>query len=342
MTRPRVTLSTIAEHVGVSRSTVSNAYNHPDQLSTELRDRILAAADELGYAGPDPAARSLRQGRAGAIGLVQKNLLWAVSDAANQLLLAGVAEVCEQHGLALVLIPLGRPDGNTMDVLRSTALDGVIAHCDGLDLDRRKMLRDRRLPLVIVDGVPDVDADFVGVDDVGGAESAARHLLELGHRRIGIVGIGARDGEATTVSRWRMEGYRRAFAAHELSLDDVTVIELSTSTQESGRAAAATILDAVPRPTGILAMSDEVAAGVIHVALERGIDVPGELSVVGFDDSATATAISPALTTVHQDHRTKGRLAAQLLLEPADSPRHELLGTRLVVRESTAPPASAV
>lgn len=338
MTRPRVTLSTIAEHLGVSRSTVSNAYNHPDQLSAELRDRILAVADELGYAGPDPAARSLRQGRAGAIGLVQKNLQWAVSDAANQLLLAGVAEVCEQHGLALVLIPLGRPDGDTMDVLRSTALDGVIAHCDGLDLERRKALRDRRLPLVIVDGVPDADADFVGVDDVGGAEAAARHLLELGHRRIAIVGIGARDGSATTVSRWRMEGYGRALASYGLSLADTTVVEFNRSTQESGRDAAALLLDADPRPTAILAMSDEVAAGVIHVARERGLDVPAQLSVVGFDDSSTATAITPALTTVHQDHRTKGRLAAQLLLDPAPAPRQELLGTRLVVRASTAAP----
>jgi len=334
---PRVTLSTVADHVGVSRSTVSNAYNHPDQLSAEMRRKILDAADELGYAGPDPAARSLRQGRAGAIGLVQKNLVWAVADAANQLLLTGVAEVCEEHGLALVLIPLGRPDGETADVLRSTALDGVIAHCDGLDAERRKILRDRGMPLVIVDGVPDESVDFVGVDDVGGADAAAQHLLDLGHRRLAIVGIGAREGLATTVTRWRFEGYARALARVQLTLDDVVVVEGGTSSRASGRVAAERLLAVSPRPTGVLAMSDEVAAGVLDVAIELGISVPDELSIVGFDDSSTATDVTPALTTVHQDHRTKGALAARMLLDQTASPRHEQLETRLVVRGSTAP-----
>jgi DNA-binding LacI/PurR family transcriptional regulator len=339
MTRPRgsrVTLTTVADRVGVSRSTVSNAYNHPDQLSAEMRRKILEAADELGYAGPDPAARQLRQGRAGAIGLVQKNLVWAMADAANQLLLAGVAEVCEQHGLGLVMIPLNRPDGSTADVLRSTALDGVIAHCEGLDPQRRKILRDRGMPLVIVDGVPDDAVDFVGVDDIGGAEAGARHLVELGHRRIAIVGIGAQGDTAAMVARWRLEGYQRALADVGLRLEDVTFVEVVGSSRDNGRAIAPSLLGASPRPTAILAMSDEVAAGVLDVALELGIDVPGELSIVGFDDSSTASLTTPKLTTIHQDHRRKGYLAAQMLLDPSDTPRHEQLGTNLVVRGSTA------
>ena len=169
MTRDRATLATIAARLGVSRSTVSNAYNRPDQLSAELRERILAAAAELGYAGPDPAARLLRRGRVGAIGLVQHSLRYTIGDAANRMLLDGVAEVCEEEGLALVLIDRRPPRADRPDVLRNALVDGVIIHCDALDADRLQLIDERQLPTVVVDAEAIGDGLSVGIDDEGGA-----------------------------------------------------------------------------------------------------------------------------------------------------------------------------
>ncbi len=152
---------------------MSNAYNRPDQLSRELRERILAAADELGYAGPDPAARLLRRGRVGAIGLVQHSLRYSIGDTANRMLLDGVAEVCEDEGLALVLIDRRSPQPDRPDVLRNALVDGVIIHCDALDPDRLKLIEDRQLPTVVLDAEAIGDGLSVGIDDEGGASAGS-------------------------------------------------------------------------------------------------------------------------------------------------------------------------
>jgi DNA-binding LacI/PurR family transcriptional regulator len=333
MGRHRATLQTVAERVGVSRSTVSNAYNRPDQLSADLRDRILAAAAELGYAGPDPAARSLRQGKSGAIGLMQ-GVLWAVTDPANLLMLAGVAEVWEELGLALVLIG-SAGDDDRPDVLATTNLDGLIAHCDGFDARRRRNVRDRGIPLVVVDQGKGDDAT-VGIDEEGGAAAAVEHLVGLGHRRIGVVTIGddVDDGSVDIVADRRLAGYRAAAGTGV----ELVIAGRNGYTREAGNAACRELLARQAAPTAIVAMSDELAAGVVDAAVELGRAVPAELSVVGFDDSPTAAACRPPLTTVFQDHREKGRTAVRVLLGLQDESAVEL-PTRLVVRESTAPPA---
>ena len=331
----RVTLATIAKQLGVSRSTVSNAYNRPDQLSDELRQRILAAATELGYAGPDPAGRSLRRGRAGAVGIVQLTLHYAITDAANQLLLDGIAEVCEENGLALVLIPERRPDHSRVDVLASALIDGVIVHCDALDDDRRAIVMARQLPYVVLDGAFDADESSVGIDDAGGAASAARHVLGLGHRDIAAITFGRRPGVKDYILLARLDGYRRTVEAVDGAA--LTVVDAASYERVDGRAAAVELFSSGARPTAILAMSDELAAGVLDAAAALGIAVPDDVSVVGFDDAATATTVAPALTTVRQDHREKGRVAAQLLVDGPRSARRVELPVELVVRSSTAP-----
>ena len=148
----RVTLATIAEQLGVSISTVSNAYNRPDQLSSAIRDRILETAKQLGYAGPDPRASSLRRGRVGAIGLIGETLPTALTDPASLLMLGGVAEACDEAGVALVLIPFSRHGDEAHDVIRSAVVDGFVAHCDALDTQRLTIVEERRLPIVVLDG----------------------------------------------------------------------------------------------------------------------------------------------------------------------------------------------
>jgi DNA-binding LacI/PurR family transcriptional regulator len=196
---------------------------------------------------------------------------------------------------------------------------------------------------------------LVGIDDEAAARDAAQHLVDLGHRQLAVVSFGLgpdfRNGLADDerqrsaayhVSRARLAGYKAALTGHGVSWSNVPVFECPGSSSELGRGAADALLAGRPRPTAILATSDELALGVMEAAARRGLSVPADLSVVGFDDVPAAAASTPSLTTVHQDHEAKGRLAGQMLValvrrEPLTSPQH--VATRLVIRQSTAAPA---
>ena len=184
----------VARAAGVSASTVSNAFNRPERLSPELRERVLRAAAELGYGGPDPAARSLRSGRAGSIGVVfRKPLAEAFEDPATAQLLRGVSDVTDPEQLAIVLVP-GLPDEapTVAPAVRNAAVDGLIVYSLPGDDPLVAATRRRRVPTVIVDSpaIESDELDFVGIDDRGAAESAVRHLLDLGHRRLAILSLG--------------------------------------------------------------------------------------------------------------------------------------------------------
>jgi DNA-binding LacI/PurR family transcriptional regulator len=302
----RVTLKQIAADVGVTPMTVSNAFNRPDQLSAELRGRILARAQELGYTGPDPLARGLRRGRAGAIGLVSDTpLSYAFDDPAASAVMAGLCSVTEERGLGLVLVPTG-------GLLPSAAIDGVVVYsvapADPL------LAAAPHLPTVIIDQPAGTGRPTVGIDDRAAAYDAARHLVDLGHRRIAIVtfGLASASGVAYDVSRNRLAGYEAALTGLE-----TTVIECAGSVRERGREAASRI-DA----TAVLATSDVLALGVL--------DARPDLAVVGFADIPEAAA--SGLTTIRQDHRAKGRLAGEILL---GEPQSVTLPYELIVRASS-------
>ena len=184
--RARVTLAEVASRCGVSRMTVSNAYNRPDQLSAELRQRVLATAEELGYGGPSAAGRALKRGRSDVLGvLLTEALPYAFGDPGTVSFLHGVTAETAAAGLALQLIPA--PAGTAERLVRDAAVDGLIAHtpADG-DPALAAALR-RRLPTVINGGPSTAGPDCVTIDNESAAASAARHLIELGHRRLGIV-----------------------------------------------------------------------------------------------------------------------------------------------------------
>src|SRR5919107_4836158 len=213
-TTPTVTLADVAAHLGVSRTTVSNAYNRPDQLSPKLRDRVLAAAAGLGYAGPDPMARGLRRGKTGSLGLVfDQPLTYAFTDPAAALFLTGMAAGLEEHGAALSIIPR-MPEGpqQSAELVRSALVDGYMLFCTAADDPRYAAVRNRGLPYVLIEYEDEPDgrrtAAHVQIDDVRGAEAAARHLANLGHRRVAIVtayGEGTLTGpEAQEMARWRV------------------------------------------------------------------------------------------------------------------------------------------
>jgi DNA-binding LacI/PurR family transcriptional regulator len=344
MSTKHPTLATIAEAVGVSRMTVSNAYNRPDQLSPALRERILETARELGYGGPDPVARTLKRGATGSVGVVlDYALTTAFTDPATVEFLRGVAAGCEDAARGLSLVP--RIDGLDSELVGSALVDGFVAYCVPEEDPRWDAIRARKLPYTRVDFKPNVGTRNVNIDDEGAARAVAEHLIDLGHRRFGVA-MNEQDGGDTGpeaqkravyfVEAARLAGWGAALEAAGIAWDEVPVAGGSVYGKGGGHVAGATLLDRAERPTAILAISDIVALGVLDAAAERGISVPGDLSVAGFDDIPEAATATPALTTVRQPHHRKGAEAVRLLL--ADDPaQNVLLPTELVVRASTGP-----
>jgi DNA-binding LacI/PurR family transcriptional regulator len=339
----KVTLQSIADRVGVSRMTVSNAFSRPDQLSAELRERVLAAADELGYVGPDPAARALARGRSGSVGLLLTDRLSeAFQDAVATEFLASVADALAAEGLALTLITASPEPGFVPS--RDVAMDGALVYICEPDSTDVGWLDKRGLPIVTVDQVPRPGVPSVNVDDRAGARAAAEHLLGLGHRRIGILTIQGRSatGDPTQMhpSRERLLGWREALAPAGV---EPTVVFATFRPAFAAVDAARELLDRADRPTAVLCFSDAFAVAAVGVAQSLGLRVPEDVSIVGFDDSPLAAASRPPLTTVHQEVAEKGDVAVRALvsvMRGEQAPESTLLPTTLVVRESTAPPSS--
>jgi DNA-binding LacI/PurR family transcriptional regulator len=351
----RPTLDTIARLVGVSRATVSNAYNRPDQLSDALREQILETAASLRYAGPSPAARSLRTGRVGAVGvLLCDRLSYAFSDPAAVLFLDGLAEALEPEGAGLLILPGSQGGGPPPALVHGAVVDGFVTYCLPDGDPALDAARERGVPLVLVDHPGQPGEAAVRVDDPGGGRAVVEHLLDLGHRRLAVVsyelGLSRRHGLvdadrldhiAFAGTRERLGGYRAALADAGLDWPATPIFECDRNGRQPGREAASELLARRPRPTAIVAMSDELAMGVLEAAHDRGLQLPRDLSVVGFDDTPGAAVATPPLTTVRQPLRRKGEEAGQRLLALRDGGRRgrsRRLPTELVVRASTGPP----
>jgi DNA-binding LacI/PurR family transcriptional regulator len=345
----RVTLQTIADALGVSRTTVSNAYNRPDQLAPALRDRILATARELGYSGPDPAARRLRSGRRDVVGLLfTEELSYAFTDPAAVLLLQGIARATEAAGIALLLVPeQGRGARNAV---QDAVVDAFCIYSMPDGHPNVLAALERRLPMVVVDEPRLPGHAYVGIEDRRGARLAAEHLIALGHRRFAILAEPTRDDGYTgpltperqeaaiyVLDRERLLGYKDALDAAGIDWAALPKYELAGNLIDRGLEGGRAVLAAEPRPTAVLAGTDLLALGAIQAVRERGLSVPHDVSVAGFDDVPGAAWSQPGLTTVRQPLLEKGELAGRLLIE--DSPERDIiLPVELVVRGSTAPP----
>ncbi len=341
----RVTLQTVADHVGVSRMTVSNAFSRPDQLSAALRDKILAEADKLGYVGPDPAARALARGTSGMVGLLLTDSPDdAFRDDVSVGFLGAVAAGFASTGMSLILI---NPNGaNGVVPMRDTPMDGAIVYSCAPPDDSMDWLTRRALPTVTVDQSVRPGISSVNVDDYAGARAAAEHLVALGHRKVGIVNINGPGPDGMELDNIVTSERRRGFldGLGKYAADAVFVGSSFNGADEGDRDALRELLTSDDRPTGILCYSDVLAADVLSIAAQVGLQVPRDLSVVGYDDSPLATRVYPNLTTVRQDLTVKGHAAAEALIAAMDAARagkrarakRIMIPTELIVRDSTA------
>lgn len=333
----RVTIGAIAKEAGVSVPTVSRVLNGRADVAPDTRDRVEDLLRRRGY------RRRASRSRPGArlIDLVFPDLdsPWAVE------ILRGVEDVAHAAGVGTVVSATHRqlePARQWLQNLRSRASDGVILVTSMLESPVLDELRRHNVPLIAVDPVGGlaVDAPTIGATNWAGGLAAMEHVLELGHRRIAIV-AGPLD---VLCSRARLDGYRAALTAAGIGPADVPVREGDFSHQ-SGFDAVRDLLASDEPPTAILASSDQMAFGAYEALRQHGLRIPGDVSVVGFDDLPESRWSSPPLTTVRQPLAEMGALAARTILrlaggEAVDSPRIEL-ATSLITRESTAAPVTA-
>ncbi|HEX5540706.1 MAG TPA: LacI family DNA-binding transcriptional regulator [Micromonospora sp.] len=333
----RARLSDIAKQAGVSEATVSRVFNDRPGVSPATRQAVLTALDVLGYERP---AR-LRKRSAGLVGLVVPELENPIFPAFAQSIESALA----QSGFTPVLCtqtPGGVTEDEYVEMLLDRQVSGIIfvsgLHADSTaDHDRYRKLIARPLPVVLINGyAPEVDAPFVSCDDREASEVAVSHLVALGHRRIGLI----TGPERFIPVRRKVAGYRdamrRLVGATDTELDDL--IALALFGVEGGEVAAGRLLD--HGATGLVCGSDLMALGAIRAARQRGRPVPGEVSVVGYDDSSLIAFTDPPLTTLRQPVQAMAVAAVRALVDEIHghaAPRSEyVFRPELVVRGSTA------
>jgi LacI family transcriptional regulator, xylobiose transport system transcriptional regulator len=328
-----LTIAHIAREAGVSAPTVSKVINGRADVSDETRERVEAVIREHGYRRPARATRSTP-----LLELMFHELEseWALE------IIRGVDQVVSETELTLVVSEMqGRrsPGRRWVDSVVARRPVGVIAVLSDLSEELRSQLRSRNIPLVVVDptGEPMHDTPSVGATNWSGGLAATRHLLGLGHERIGVIA----GPEHILCSRARLDGYRAAMDAADVTVDP-RLIRYGNFHVEEGIRQGQALLSVDDRPTAIFASNDLQALGVYQAARELRLHIPDDLSVVGFDDLPVTRWVGPPLTTVRQPLVQMAVTATRLLLrlargeQPAQT-RIEL-ATELVVRESTAPP----
>jgi DNA-binding LacI/PurR family transcriptional regulator len=350
-----VTMRDVAKAAGVSQASVSYAYSGSPKVSAAQREQIFSVAAQLGYTGPNIAGSSLRLGRIGTVGvLVPGTLAKAVEDPSTMLLMKGIVEVGELADVALTLLPVDRlrsksQPGTIMPAALRGLVDGVVMHALPDGHPAVEAVLSRNIPAVAIDSPRLPNLPYVTIDHRAAGESQMNHVLALGHRRIGIItdrlsSVSAPgvhpltdvDAATETYIRERLAGYREAIKQFGLSDDEVMLIESEDIDLHSGEAAAEELITRFA-PTAIVATSDPHAVAAMKLLAAKGISIPGEVSVIGFDDAPIADLVG--LTTVHQPLVQKGRTAAECLLDllAGRARRYSVMTTYLIVRSSTGP-----
>lgn len=327
------TIKDVAAVAGISYTTVSHVLNKSRPVSEPVRLKVEAAIRQLGYV-PSAVARSLKVRSTATIGLLVPNSI----NPYFAELARGIEDYCERKGFCVILCNSdddAHKQRNYIRVLLEKRVDGLIVSSVGGDGALAESLAATSTPLVMLDrALPGIDADLICIDNEQGGYLATRHLLDLGHRDIACI-TGPAD---TRVAQQRLAGFQRALAERGLHAAPGRVVE-SDFSSPGGYYAAAHLLDG-QRPSAVFACNDMMGMGVLRAAAERGLRVPEQLSVVGFDDIQICRFVYPALTTVGQSIRQLGETAAARLLQriaaqAGEAPREQSVEPAMVVREST-------
>ncbi|MCS7061431.1 MAG: LacI family DNA-binding transcriptional regulator [Anaerolineae bacterium] len=335
---PSATLRDVAKLAGVSIGTASQALNNRPNVLPDTRERVLKAAQALGYVSP--SSQSERQCVISTIGMLTKhdygpppelNVFFSHVQ-------AGVEMECRANKINLMFSAIEVDQSNRpIDwprMIDDRQIDGLLLLGTNIDAVAHGLRRKLGTPIVLVDSyAPGYNFDSILIDNLGGAMQAVNHLLDFGHRHIGLIGT---NPESPPDILERREGYRRALRARGIERE---YIEDGLMEQGDGYRATRRLLRASPEVTAIFVANDDTALGVINAARDLGLRVPDELSIVGFDDVDLAREIRPSLTTVHVHKTWLGRLAVRRLIERAQNPDQPhivvTVATHLVEREST-------
>ena len=330
----RANIRDVAARAGVAVKTVSRVLNGHPYVSTETKLRVDTAMRELDFT-PSIAARILSGAKSNQVALIYDNhspyYMFQIQ--------TGCWEVCKQKGIRLLAQPVDVADPNVGEQVRglvsATHVDGIILSSPVTDCDPvLRALEAMDVPFVrISPGTNHALTSSVYMDDAQAADDMTTHIINLGHRRIGFI-----KGHPNHMgSLDRLHGYCRALDRVGIAFDPALVCD-GAFDFESGVRAANYLLDLPSRPSAIFASNDDMAAGVLAVAHDRNIDLPGELSVAGFDDTTLARTVWPPLTTIHQPMAELARTAAEILIAGGDI-NHRRLPHTLIERASVAPPA---
>jgi LacI family transcriptional regulator len=334
---PRLRLVDVAERAGVSLATASRALAGRDGVSEAVANRVREISRELGYVA-NPYARTLAGGASSTVGLV----VHQVDDPYFSEIAGGVIEIAGEQGLLVQICHSGRNPHHELAQIRHLVAQrvGIIivagsgyrdSRAEG-DVKAELSAFQRQGGRVAVIGRHALGVDAVLPDNEAGGLALGNHLLDLGHRRIGVA---AGTDTLTTVAD-RLAGVASAMRGHGLSMSDLVVVH-GDFTREGGRVAAEQIMREHPETTAIIALNDAMAMGVLSMLRELRIPVPEKVSVVGFDDVSVAADLAPGLTTIRLPMTDMGRMALEMALKPQPArPRRRSTGHQLIVRDSTA------
>lgn len=343
MPAKNATIHDVASLSGVSIGTVSAVINRKGSVARETRHRVLRAISELHYRPSAAARRRLKPSDEKSIGLIVKE----IDNPYFADVICGAQEAAREHGYNVLVTHTDRSyefEQQVAELLVAKDVDGIIINPllnEETDLSHLFEIRRNNIPLVLIESILGIKAHMVDVDNVAAEKEAVEYLIELGHRRIGHFS----GPQYSSHSEERVEGIRQAHGAHRLAFGSEDLVRAGAGLEDGYRAALELFRRGDHLPTAVTCYNDLVAIGVLRALAELGLSVPGDVSVIGFDDIDVASYLAVPLTTIRVPRREIGRRAAEMLIDEAERaepvpPVRVLLDTELVVRASTGPPAA--
>lgn len=314
--KKRVTISDIARETGYSKTAISFAFNAPNRISREAREKILKTAERLKYI-PDPMARNFSLGKHQSIGfLLPQDTEAALANPYIVDVIRGLGSRCQEKGYTLTIIP---PLNNSIfEAVKNAMVDGLVTMGYILDENAEEVIDQRNLPLVMIDGTEGKNILSINIDDTAAAYTQLKTTLDAGHRDLAIISLYAPAYTELDIApkeglvEKRLFGYKKALEEVGIRIENVPTY-IGKTTRNSGLDIAAEILSLPKRPSAVISMSDIIAIGVIKGLMAQGVRVPEDISVVGFDNIREADLIEPQLTTIAQPAYDKGQKAADAL-----------------------------